>query len=160
LLRKDGQALLAKLKILRLQRESELERSSICSIRSGRNPHSFACSVKSCWTCRESRLRAGENTRNQLQTRMADQSARLSQLDDAFIYRRAIDRQTYEAERDRLREQRCPAEIELNESQNEALDVEGLLAFAENALINPGSLWSSSTVAVKQGPQWVFFPQG
>ena len=50
--------------------------------------------------------------------------------------------------------------MELNESQNEALDVEGLLAFAENALINAGSVWSSATVSVKQDVQWAFFPQG
>src|SRR6516164_4660512 len=75
-------------------------------------------------------------------------------------------RQTRRRSRNRRRphtgrsDARSLAEMELNESLNEALDVEGLLAFAENALINAGSVWSSATVSVKQDVQWAFFPQG
>lgn len=77
--------------------------------------------------------------RSRLEHRIAEQNARLTQLDEAFIYRSAVDQETYETQRDRLREQRTLAELELNETQNEALDVEGLVAFAENVLINAGS---------------------
>ena len=53
---------------------------------------------------------------------------KLDRLDDAFIFERSIDLDTYERQRDRLREQLTLVEIDRHGSKLEELDVEGILA--------------------------------
>jgi hypothetical protein len=55
-------------------------------------------------------------------------------VDEAFLHQRSIDRQSYERQRDQLREQLALAEMELSATTEERLDVEGVLAFAEHLL--------------------------
>lgn len=65
-------------------------------------------------------------------------------IDEAFLHERSIDRQTYERQRDQLREQLALAEIELNDAVLDQLDVDGVLAFAEHVVTNAARLWMDS----------------
>jgi hypothetical protein len=58
-----------------------------------------------------------------------------------FWHEQSIDRQTYERQRDLLREQLALAEIELSAATENQLDVEGLLVFAEHLLMSAARLW-------------------
>lgn len=85
---------------------------------------------------------------------------RLDRVEDAFLHERPIDRQTYERQRDQLREQLALAEMELSEATENQLDVEGLLAFAEHLLTNAARLWMELGLEQKQQLQRVLLPEG
>jgi hypothetical protein len=91
---------------------------------------------------------------------VAQKRDRLDRVEDAFLHERSIDRQTYERQRDQLREQLALAEMELSEATENQLDVEGLLAFAEHLLTNAARLWIELGLAQKQRLQHVLFPEG
>ena len=72
------------------------------------------------------------------------QRERLDRIDEAFLHERSIDRQTYERQRDQLREQVALAEIELNDAVLDQLDIDGVLAFAEQSSRTPRAFgWNS-----------------
>ena len=57
-------------------------------------------------------------------------------LVDAFVYKQAIDEETYKSELDRLRAEITVTRIERNDSELDALDVETVLEFAEHVVLN------------------------
>ena len=69
---------------------------------------------------------------------------------DAFLHERCIDRQTYERQRDKLREQLSLAEMELSDAVLDDLDVEGVLGFAEHVMTNAVRLWAELDIDGKQ----------
>jgi hypothetical protein len=85
---------------------------------------------------------------------------KLDRLNDAFLYERSIDIDTYDRHRDRLREELTFAQMDRHASELEELDVEGILAFAERVLPNASNLWVQSSLAQKQRLQQLFFPDG
>jgi hypothetical protein len=85
---------------------------------------------------------------------------RLDRIDEAFLHERSIDRQTYERQRDQLREQLALAEIELNDAVLDQLDIDGVLAFAEHVVTNAARLWMELDLVQKQRLQQVLFPEG
>ena len=84
----------------------------------------------------------------------------LDKLDDAFIQQDKIDQDTYERQRDRLREEVALAKIELHEATLDELDVEGILGFAEHVVTNAAHLWTEASLDQKQRLQQVLFPEG
>ena len=98
--------------------------------------------------------------RSSLENRVQDLRRRLQRVEDAFIHERAIDPQTYEAQRDKLRDQVTLAELELSEARTELLDVDGILGFAEYVLTRARRLWMELELDQKQRLQQVLFPEG
>jgi hypothetical protein len=66
---------------------------------------------------------------------------KLDRLDEAFLFERSIDIDTYDRQRDRLREELTLAQIDRHVSELEEMDVEAILAFAERVLPSASSLW-------------------
>ena len=85
---------------------------------------------------------------------------KLDRLDDAFLYERTIDIDTYERHRDKMREEFTLAQMDRHATELEEMDVEGILAFAERVLPSASNLWVQSSLAQKQRLQQVFFPEG
>ena len=85
---------------------------------------------------------------------------KLNRLDEAFLYERSIDIETYDRHADKLRQELTLAQIERHSSELEEMDVEGILGFAERILPSASNLWVQSSVAQKQRLQQVFFPDG
>jgi hypothetical protein len=81
-------------------------------------------------------------------------------LDDALIFRRVIDQQTYEQQRDRLREEMAVTEFDLHECALAELDVEGILGFAATVLENAAKPWTHADPMQKLRLQRALFPQG
>jgi len=85
---------------------------------------------------------------------------KLDRLDQAFLFERMIDIETYDRHRDKLREELTLAQMDRHSCELEELDVEGILAFAERVLPSASNLWVQSSLAQKQRLQQVFFPDG
>ena len=101
----------------------------------------------------QSDLQAAEQARKKLQQK-------LDRLDEAFLFERSIDIDTYDRHADRVREQMTLLKIDEHTSKLEEMDVEGILAFAERVLPRTADLWVQASLDQRQGLQQLFFPQG
>lgn len=90
------------------------------------------------------------SVRSSLEKRVTALRSRLERVEDAFLHERAIDSQTYAAQRDKLREQVALAELELSEARMDQFDVEGILGFAEHVMTNAARLWMELDLDQKQ----------
>jgi len=85
---------------------------------------------------------------------------RLDRLDDAFLFAQTIDHETYERQRNRLREDLALARVDRNATLIDEIDIEGVLAFAEEVLPSASKLWTHASLDQRQRLQQVFFPEG
>ena len=85
---------------------------------------------------------------------------KLERLDEAFLFERSIDIETYDRHAEKLREELTLARIDRHSGQLEELDVEGILAFAERVLPRAADLWVQATLEQRQRFQQLFFPDG
>ncbi len=106
-------------------------------------------------------LRTSEATRQALDRRISILRTHGHRLDEAFVFERSIDRESYEAQRDRLREQLALARQELAEVSGQERTVESDLDFAYETLAKAGNFWRNApTVKQRQLVQWMLFPDG
>ena len=66
---------------------------------------------------------------------------RLDRLDEAFLFERSIEIDTYHRHAEKLREELTLARMAPDYGQLDELDVEGILAFAERVLPRAADLW-------------------
>ena len=85
---------------------------------------------------------------------------KLDRLDQAFLFERSIDIETYDRHRDKLREELTLAQMDRHSCELEEMDVEGIVAFAERVLPSASNLWVQSSLAQKQRLQQLLFPEG
>ena len=85
---------------------------------------------------------------------------KLDRLDEAFLFERSINIETYDRHADKLREELTLARIDRHSGQLEELDVEGILAFAERVLPRASDLWVQASLEQRQRFQQLFFPDG
>jgi hypothetical protein len=80
-------------------------------------------------------------------------------LDEAFLFERSIEIETYDRQAEKLRELTL-ARIDRHSGQLDELDVEGILAFAERVLPRAADLWVQASLDQRQRFQQLFFPDG
>ncbi len=85
---------------------------------------------------------------------------KLDRLDEAFLFERSIDIETYDRHAEKLREELTLARIDRHSGQLDELDVEGILAFAERVLPRAADLWVQASLDQRQRFQQLFFPDG
>src|SRR6201988_3819929 len=85
---------------------------------------------------------------------------KLDRLDEAFLFERSIDIETYDRHAAKLREELTLAWIDRHAGYLDEFDVEGILAFAERVLPRAGELWIQSSLDQRQRFQRLFFPEG
>jgi hypothetical protein len=85
---------------------------------------------------------------------------KLDRLDEAFLFERSIDIETYDRHAEKLREALTLVRIDRHSGQLEELDVEGILAFAERVLPRAADLWVQASLKQRQRFQQLFFPDG
>ena len=105
------------------------------------------------------RAEARDRTEEQTKRVKAIQQ-KLDRLDEAFLFAQSIDSQSYERQRDRLREEMTLAQIDHHADATDELDVQGILAFAERILPRASDLWVQASLDYKQRLQALFFPEG
>ena len=120
---------------LRLLKESVL---GICKARQGVRPRDLA---------------RAQRTADAIQQK-------LDRLDEAFLFQRSIDIETYDRHAERLREELTLARIAKHSTELDELDVEGILAFAERVLPRAADLWVQAPLEQRQRFQQLFFPEG
>ena len=81
-------------------------------------------------------------------------------LIDAFVYRKEIDRATYDGQLDKRNEQIALAEMATHDARLEELDIEAVLNFSEYVILNAPRLWTEFDLNQKQRLQTVLFPEG
>ena len=111
-------------------------------------------SVLGIWKARQASVRAdlaqAQRTADAIQQK-------LDRLDEAFLFQRSIDIETYDRDAERLREELTLAGIAKHSTELDELDVEGILAFAERVLPRAADLWVQDQ---RQRFQQLFFPEG
>jgi hypothetical protein len=85
---------------------------------------------------------------------------KLDRLDEAFLFERSIDIETYDRHAEKLREELTLARMDRHSGQLDELDVEGILAFAERVLPRAADLWVQASLEQRQRFQQLFFPDG
>ena len=85
---------------------------------------------------------------------------KLDRLDEAFLFTQSIDINTYERQRDKLRQELTLTQIDEHAVAVEKIDVEGILAFAERVLPRASDLWVQASLDQRQRLQQLFFPEG
>ena len=76
---------------------------------------------------------------------------KLDRLDEAFLFERSIDIETYDRHAEKLREELTLAQIDRHSGQLDELDVEGILAFAERVLPRASDLWVQASLEQRSG---------
>ena len=71
-----------------------------------------------------------------------------------------IDEDTYRRQRDQIKTQLALAKIDERASEVENLDIEAVLGFAEQILLEPLKMWSHASLRQKQMLQQLLFPRG
>lgn len=95
-----------------------------------------------------------------LRTCIDDLTAKKERLLEAFIYDKAIDRNTYRQQEAKLNEQLTIAELELSEAQADEFDVESVLQLVEHLLSNAGRTWQEYVPDQRVRFQSILFPEG
>ena len=85
---------------------------------------------------------------------------KLDRLDEAFLFERSINIETYDRHTEKLREELTLARIDRHSGQLDELDVVGILAFAERVLPRAADLWVQASLEQRQRFQQLFFPDG
>ncbi len=85
---------------------------------------------------------------------------RKQRLLEAFVYRREIDRATYQEQLDKLNEEIALSEINERDTRIDELDVQTAVSHGEFLLLNAPRLWVESSLEQKQRLQEIFFPHG
>ena len=98
--------------------------------------------------------------REERERSVATLRSRLESVEQAFLFEKSIDSQTYVAQRDELREHLAVADLALHETQIDELDVEGLVNFAGYALEQAARLWLEASPRQKRSLQQALFPEG
>jgi hypothetical protein len=81
---------------------------------------------------------------------------KLDRLDEAFLFERSIDIETYDRHAEKLREELTLARIDRHSGQLGELDVEGILAFTERVLARAADLWVQASLEQRQRFQLLF----
>ena len=84
---------------------------------------------------------------------------RLDRLDEAFLFAQSIDPDD-ERQRNKLRQELALARVERHATTLEDLDVEGILAFAEEVLPSAAKLWTHASLDQRQRLQLRFSRKG
>jgi hypothetical protein len=85
---------------------------------------------------------------------------RKQRLFEAFVYRREIDRETYQEQFDKLNEEIALAEIAEHDARIEEMDLHAAVSFGEFVLLNAPRFWTDLSLEQKQRLQQAQFPRG
>jgi site-specific DNA recombinase len=114
-------------------------------------------SVLQVWKTRQAEVQADIANAERQATAI---QIKLDRLDEAFLFERSIDINTYDRHAEKLRAELTLVRIDRHAGRLEELDVEGVLAFAERVLPRAADLWVQASLDQRQRFQQLFFPDG
>lgn len=116
-----------------------------------------SASILHVWRERKTTARRAKTDDKQRLDRI---QAKMDRLDAAFLYEKSIDIETYDRQKEQLREEQAFARIDHHASELDEIDVEGILAFAERILPRAADLWVQASLDQRQRLQQLVFPEG
>lgn len=97
--------------------------------------------------------------RNRVEVALRELEDKKSRIEDLVI-RGVFDQETYEAQVERIRQERMARQLELHELGCDDLDMASCLTFCKSFLVNLSRLWSHSGLDLRQRVQCLIFPDG
>ena len=98
--------------------------------------------------------------RDALERQLRQKQESKRKLNEAFIYRSAISEGDYRQMKEAVEQEILTLEMKVNEAKQEEIEIDQLLDFSENLLLNAAGMWSESGLEHKQRLQQILFPQG
>lgn len=92
--------------------------------------------------------------------RIKELEAKRDRLEDMFLFKNAISEDTYRRQYDRIHQDIAWAKMELHDAKVDAIDIEGLLDYAEHIMLAPGRQWLDCLLDQRQRLQKALFPDG
>lgn len=106
-------------------------------------------------------LDAAVAQRTRLEGQRTTIETRLRRLEDAYLFEHAIDQETFTRRRDELRQDRADALMALEAASITAIDIEGELAQAQDAIERAAGLWRMApTAEARRRLQHAVLPDG
>jgi hypothetical protein len=81
-------------------------------------------------------------------------------LNETYIYRSALTESDYRQMKEALEQEILTLKMKVNEAKQDEIEIEQLLDFSENLLLNAAGTWSDSGLEARQRLQQILFPQG
>ena len=100
---------------------------------------------------------------DQLEKRVRELKDRKRKLNEAFVFNdtnRVLTQADYVQMRDDLNEQLAVVELERDRARMEEIDVDRVIEFSENLLLDTSTAWQRCSLEQKQRLQQVLFPEG
>ena len=113
--------------------------------------------VEDVWEKRQALARSETDA---LVSRIRALEEKRAKLLEAHVYQKTIADDLYRREDERLSGEIALAEMELSDAQIEELDLDGVLAFAEEMVLDARRLWVQGGLEQRQRLQEVMFPKG
>ena len=95
-----------------------------------------------------------------LEKKLEELQDRKQKLNSAFVYDRAIETSDYQQMKAQLDAELFTAGVELHEARENELDIEAVIAFAEQVLLDAPHMWQLMSPDQKQRFQQALFPEG
>jgi site-specific DNA recombinase len=124
------------------------------------NPEYLRLFRESVIVAYETKFAESLELREKLERELRDKRESKRKLNEAFIYRNAIDEGNYRQMKEALEQEILTLELKINEARQEEIEINELLDFAENLLLNAAGVWNQSGLEQKQRLQQVLFPKG
>ena len=112
--------------------------------------------VRDVW---KSKQAESYETQARCERNLNDLRSRRTKLEKAFVYDGHIDAETFRKMNAELREEILTLEMELADAKSESLEVESLIEYAENIVLNAPDFWRTASLDQKQRFQQVLFPE-
>jgi uncharacterized protein YPO0396 len=97
---------------------------------------------------------------HKLEKQVEELKERKRKLNEAFIYQQVVSREDYEQMRTALNDELEVAELNVNQARVGQVEIEKVLDFAENLLLNAAEVWRQCSLEQKQRLQQALFPKG
>ena len=117
----------------------------------------FDAIVRDVWAQRQQMVLQGTAV---AERQVENLQSQLIRLDEAHIFDRTVDKQSYLPLRDKLRGDLRDAELELMDESFEDLDIETALTASGEVLSNAAELWRGATLTQRTELQVALFPDG
>ena len=98
--------------------------------------------------------------REKLERELREKRDSKRKLNEAFIYRKAISEADHRQMKETLEQEILTLEMKIEEARQDEIELNELLDFSENLLLNAAGAWNQSGLEQKQRLQAVLFPEG
>jgi hypothetical protein len=113
------------------------------------NPEYLKIFRESIRVANENKFSESLELREKLERELREKRESKRKLNEAFIYRNAISEEDYLQMKEALEQELLTLEMKVNEARQEEIEINELLDFADNLLLNAAGVWNQSGLEQK-----------